>query len=105
MNTTERKPVDAPAVLDQATRECRDAGLQAQLHDAFAAVAELIEADKEYDAAKAAMDDARRTLRAALPHMHPAAFRYRNAKSRRAAALARVQGGACMQVVAAGEKA
>jgi hypothetical protein len=44
-------PVDALAVMDQATRDCRDVGLQAQLHDAFAAIVELIAADEEYDAA------------------------------------------------------
>lgn len=37
-------PVDVLAVMDQATRDCRDVGLQAQLHDAFATIAELIEA-------------------------------------------------------------
>lgn len=84
--------VDVLAVMDQATRDCRDVGLQAQLHDAFAAIAELIEADREF---KAAND--------ALSKTHPqgedaetmeSMYAHRNrCRERREKALARVGGG------------
>ena len=66
------------------------------LREVRAAVAELIEADKEYDAAKDALVAAKREKGNwrvnPLGHSHPAVLRVRDATVRRAAALARARG-------------
>lgn len=92
-------PVDVLAVIDEAIDTLRDDGnraLPGDLEIARAVVAELIEADKEYDAAKDALAAAKRekgTWRHnPLSHTHPAVAALRSASARRTAALARVQG-------------
>lgn len=64
------------------------------LREARAAVAEMIEADKEYDAAREAWERARLAIPdGGTSQGHPALVRWHVAINRRAAALARVQGG------------
>lgn len=90
-------PVDVLKAMRVAEAYCYDAGASSaakNLRAASDAVAELIEADKEYDAARrwwdqgcytgwdGVSDETRKTT----------AARYEAALSRRAAALARVQG-------------
>ena len=81
-------------VMEAASTALSEAG--ARLSEARAAVAELIEADKEYDAAKDALAAAKREKGNwrvnPLGHNHTAVIRSREATARRSAALARVQG-------------
>lgn len=62
----------------------------------LAAVAELVEADREYDATKEALLEARRARGNwnvnPLPHSHPAVVAHSAASLRRATALDRVEG-------------
>jgi len=85
------QPVDVLAVMDDAAEKYTERGTFSKakaMREARAAVAELVEADKEYDAARAAYEACayvgechhKRTLK--------------KAEERRRAALARVQGGA-----------
>ena len=95
MNTNEQKPVDVLAVIDAernlVVAASAISGLNAiPAHDAMrAAVAELIEADKEYDAA---CEASRGSAFASSEVREAAQARWRAAKARRAAALARVGG-------------
>ena len=67
-----------------------------ELLEARAAFAELIAADREYDAARLELDTAMRARGRwavnPLPHTHPATVRMREAMLRRAAALAAIGG-------------
>ena len=68
---------------------------RAKCEEAYAAVAELIEADKEYDTARSRYDHAFCDgPRGDLHEQRLAQKMLREAKERRAAALARIQGGA-----------
>lgn len=89
-------PVDVLAVMDLIS-DCDFIPVKAEhLAEVRAALAELIEADKEYDSARADIDDAERALGAfsvkRLRHDHPAVLAMRRAFERRQAALARVGG-------------
>lgn len=79
-------PVDVlrPYARDTGAFRVNNKGA-AELADALAAVAELIEADRDYDKAKAEYESAASRLEA-WPALE-------SAKARRAAAIARVQGG------------
>jgi hypothetical protein len=92
--------VDVLAVMQWCSEwltDCRYHEHANKLQQSRAAVAELIEADKEFDAALSAYRDAEPDGLGAtfnLSEDHPAVIRLREAGSRRRAALARVQGGA-----------
>lgn len=93
-------PVDVLAVMDaiaNGVHPTRHATEYVALTNARAAVAELIEADKEYDEARADFDSAFRPAThtntgRAPKHSDPRVVRYHVAVMRRAAALARVGG-------------
>lgn len=90
------RPVDALAAIRQAAMDARLAHQNVsaeRLADACAAVAELLAADLEYDAAKDALFDAKREKGNwrvnPLGHNHPAVVRVRAAVDRRRDALAK----------------
>ena len=91
--------IDVLAVLDAAVSWCMSArGSDLGLTDARAAVAELIAADREYDAASDAWDDAPGCVQCigdtdGRDYDGPEFQRLVQAIDRRKAALRRVQGG------------
>ena len=91
-------PVDVLAVIDSCTDELeKQPGCYytdaAKLQEARAAIAELIEADKAYDTARSRYDHAFRDgPHGNLDEQRDAQHMLREAKKRRAAALARVGG-------------
>lgn len=93
-------PVDVLAVMDSMTVWARlraDPAWAAKAEEARAAVAELIVADTELDAAIAAYDNAITIMMGGVDYVSPsdpAVERFDAAKARRAAALARVGGAA-----------
>lgn len=100
-----KKSVNVLEVLDDAIADYTDCrftdrhGTGPGLITALAAIAELIEADREYDEAKAKFDAAHQpamhTRSTVAPkHGSTVVVAYHAAIERRAAALARVQGGA-----------
>lgn len=78
-------PVDVLGVLEQAADTCPDR-LDWDLREARAAVAELIDADREYDVARAYF-----SVATGKTGCDPATTRLAAAQNRRAVALARVQ--------------
>ena len=96
--STKTAPVDVLAVIDSCTDELeKQPGCYytdaAKLQEARAAIAELIEADKAYDTARSRYDHAFRDgPHGNLDEQRDAQHMLREAKKRRAAALARVGG-------------
>lgn len=96
--SAQTEPVDVLAVMDSCTDELeKQPGCYytdaAKLQEARAAIAGLIEADKAYDTARSRYDHAFRDgPHGNLDEQRDAQHMLREAKKRRAAALARVGG-------------
>jgi hypothetical protein len=84
-------PVDVLGAMDQAIAVIEsEYGSAADMDDARAAVAELLQADREYDEAQIALHEIGGPG-TRLPATHPAVMRFVRAEEHRRDALAKVQ--------------